>query len=242
MTDRTTPPGVVIHPAKLPMRLPSEQLHIRPGPDGVGRHRPGALGLALPVVPGVRARRRRDDACSTDRSRKRRSSRSPAAASRSTVDGGSPAPAPRPAVRLRGDALERLLPAGATTTDHRPATARDARRRRRRPGAADRPVRRRRASRSSSSRATSRSRSAARGNATRQVNNIMMPDFPADRLLICEVFTPSGNWSGWPPAQARRRRSAARGGPRGDVLLPAAAGPRAGRSSGSTTATARGTG
>jgi len=37
------------------------------------------------------------------------------------------------------------------------------------------------------------------GNATRQVNNIMMPDFPADRLLICEVFTPAGNWSGWPP-------------------------------------------
>jgi 5-deoxy-glucuronate isomerase len=37
------------------------------------------------------------------------------------------------------------------------------------------------------------------GNATRQVNNIMMPGFPADRLLICEVFTPSGNWSGWPP-------------------------------------------
>ena len=38
-----------------------------------------------------------------------------------------------------------------------------------------------------------------RGNATRQINNIMMPGFPADRLLICEVFTPSGNWSGWPP-------------------------------------------
>ena len=37
------------------------------------------------------------------------------------------------------------------------------------------------------------------GNATRQINNMMMPDFPADRLLICEVFTPSGNWSGWPP-------------------------------------------
>ena len=36
-------------------------------------------------------------------------------------------------------------------------------------------------------------------NATRQVNNIMMPAFPADRLLICEVFTPNGNWSGWPP-------------------------------------------
>ena len=37
------------------------------------------------------------------------------------------------------------------------------------------------------------------GNATRQVNNIMMPGFAADRLLVCEVFTPNGNWSGWPP-------------------------------------------
>ena len=37
------------------------------------------------------------------------------------------------------------------------------------------------------------------GNATRQVNNMMMPDFPADRLLVCEVYTPNGNWSGWPP-------------------------------------------
>lgn len=37
------------------------------------------------------------------------------------------------------------------------------------------------------------------GNATRQINNIIMPAFPADRLLICEVFTPNGNWSGWPP-------------------------------------------
>jgi 5-deoxy-glucuronate isomerase len=37
------------------------------------------------------------------------------------------------------------------------------------------------------------------GNATRQVNNVMKPAFPADRLLVCEVFTPNGNWSGWPP-------------------------------------------
>ncbi len=37
------------------------------------------------------------------------------------------------------------------------------------------------------------------GNATRQVNNMIMPPFPADRLLVCEVFTPSGNWSSWPP-------------------------------------------
>jgi len=37
------------------------------------------------------------------------------------------------------------------------------------------------------------------GNCTRQVNPIMPPGFPADRLLISETFTPSGNWSGWPP-------------------------------------------
>jgi 5-deoxy-glucuronate isomerase len=38
-----------------------------------------------------------------------------------------------------------------------------------------------------------------RGNATRQVNHIIEPAFPADRLLMVEVLTPSGNWSSWPP-------------------------------------------
>ena len=37
------------------------------------------------------------------------------------------------------------------------------------------------------------------GNATRQINGIMKPDFPADRLLVVEVYTPSGNWSSYPP-------------------------------------------
>ena len=37
------------------------------------------------------------------------------------------------------------------------------------------------------------------GNATRQIVDILPPGFPADRLLICEVFTPSGNWSSYPP-------------------------------------------
>jgi len=36
-------------------------------------------------------------------------------------------------------------------------------------------------------------------NATRQINHMLRPDFPAHRLLICEVFTPSGNWSSYPP-------------------------------------------
>jgi 5-deoxy-glucuronate isomerase len=37
------------------------------------------------------------------------------------------------------------------------------------------------------------------GNATRQINHIIAPDFPADRLEVVEVITPSGNWSSWPP-------------------------------------------
>ena len=37
------------------------------------------------------------------------------------------------------------------------------------------------------------------GNATRQIVDIVPPAFPADRLLICEVFTPGGNWSSYPP-------------------------------------------
>ena len=37
------------------------------------------------------------------------------------------------------------------------------------------------------------------GNATRQINHIVGPSFPADRLLLVEVLTPSGNWSSWPP-------------------------------------------
>jgi 5-deoxy-glucuronate isomerase len=37
------------------------------------------------------------------------------------------------------------------------------------------------------------------GNAARQINHIIKPDFPADKLLIVEVFTPSGNWSSFPP-------------------------------------------
>jgi 5-deoxy-glucuronate isomerase len=36
-------------------------------------------------------------------------------------------------------------------------------------------------------------------NATRQINKILRPEFAADRLLIVEVYTPSGNWSSYPP-------------------------------------------
>ncbi len=37
------------------------------------------------------------------------------------------------------------------------------------------------------------------GNAARQISHIIKPDFPADKLLVVEVFTPSGNWSSFPP-------------------------------------------
>jgi len=37
------------------------------------------------------------------------------------------------------------------------------------------------------------------GNATRQINKIVRPETAADRLLVVEVLTPSGNWSSWPP-------------------------------------------
>ena len=37
------------------------------------------------------------------------------------------------------------------------------------------------------------------GNTARQINKIIPPEFPADRLLVSETWTPSGNWSSWPP-------------------------------------------
>ncbi|AEB11686.1 5-deoxy-glucuronate isomerase [Marinithermus hydrothermalis] len=36
-------------------------------------------------------------------------------------------------------------------------------------------------------------------NATRQVNHVLGPHLPAERLILFEVYTPSGFWSGWPP-------------------------------------------
>ncbi len=37
------------------------------------------------------------------------------------------------------------------------------------------------------------------GNATRQINNMIQPGFPAERILVVEVLTPSGSWSSYPP-------------------------------------------
>ena len=36
-------------------------------------------------------------------------------------------------------------------------------------------------------------------NASRQIIDVMQPDFPADRLVVVEVYTPGGNWSSYPP-------------------------------------------
>ncbi|MGB2664277.1 MAG: 5-deoxy-glucuronate isomerase [Candidatus Acidiferrum sp.] len=37
------------------------------------------------------------------------------------------------------------------------------------------------------------------GNCTRQIVDVIRPEFPADKLLMCEVYTPGGNWSSYPP-------------------------------------------
>jgi len=51
------------------------------------------------------------------------------------------------------------------------------------------------------------------GNATRQINHLVKPEFPAERLLVVEVFTPSGNWSSYPPHKHDEDR------PPGEVVL-----------------------
>ena len=37
------------------------------------------------------------------------------------------------------------------------------------------------------------------GNASRQIVDVMPPAFEADKLMLIEVYTPSGNWSSFPP-------------------------------------------
>jgi 5-deoxy-glucuronate isomerase len=37
------------------------------------------------------------------------------------------------------------------------------------------------------------------GNATRQINKMIPPGFDCHRLVVVEVYTPSGNWSSYPP-------------------------------------------
>src|ERR1700751_504741 len=37
------------------------------------------------------------------------------------------------------------------------------------------------------------------GNASRQIVDVISPAFPADKLIVIEVYTPGGNWSSYPP-------------------------------------------
>ena len=47
------------------------------------------------------------------------------------------------------------------------------------------------------------------GQCSRQVNNLATPDaLDADRLIVCEVLTPAGNWSSYPPHKHDEDRGA----------------------------------
>ena len=190
------PTAPVVHPGKVGL-LPPDRLRIVPGPDGTVATDPARSGWRYLSFRTRAAGRRRDA----------RSGRARARAVVVTIsgggveialDGGPGARPARPAVGLRGHALERVHARRHDAAGSSAGRCPGAGRRRDRPGAAD---------------AAGRGRDGAdrrrpedveieirgAGNATRQVNNIMMPGFPADRLLVCEVFTPDGNWSGWPP-------------------------------------------
>lgn len=43
-------------------------------------------------------------------------------------------------------------------------------------------------------------------NATRQINSLLDPGFNCDRLVSVEVYTPSGNWSSYPPHKHDTRK------------------------------------
>jgi 5-deoxy-glucuronate isomerase len=51
-------------------------------------------------------------------------------------------------------------------------------------------------------------------NVTRQINGIIRPGFDCDRLVVVEVYTPSGNWSSYPP----HKHDVHRNGPDGALL------------------------
>lgn len=187
----------IIHPAKLPMRIDPELLHVRPGPDGVVGTDPERAGWrylsfrAFPLRDGeaVSVGRPHEetavvvisgggvDLVPDDRATIR-------LAGRRSVFEGMPWSAYVPAgttVRLVGRPIDGRTVVVAV--GHAPASGRSGVSSELivvRPDEVEIEIR-------------------GAGNATRQVNNIMMPNFPADRLLVCEVFTPSGNWSGWPP-------------------------------------------
>lgn len=43
-------------------------------------------------------------------------------------------------------------------------------------------------------------------NASRQINSILPPGFPCERLVCVEVYTPGGNWSSYPPHKHDQHR------------------------------------
>lgn len=47
--------------------------------------------------------------------------------------------------------------------------------------------------------------------ATRQINGILPPGFPCERLVVVEVYTPGGNWSSYPPHKHDVHRTDAQG-------------------------------
>lgn len=49
-------------------------------------------------------------------------------------------------------------------------------------------------------------------NATRQINSILPPGFPCSRLVVVEVYTPSGSWSSYPPHKHDIHKPAPGGG------------------------------
>ncbi|HEV7603470.1 MAG TPA: 5-deoxy-glucuronate isomerase [Candidatus Limnocylindrales bacterium] len=190
-------PEPVIHPAKLPSRLPVESLHVRPDGSGVVATDPTRAGwrylsfraFGLEAGETVVLDRPDEEAAIV------------------TISGGGVEIAfdSGPGLHLEGRASvfdgmpwSAYMPAGTrarivgrpfagqravVAIAQAPLTGR--------PGVASQPILVRPGDVEIEIRGA--------GNATRQVNNVMMPGFPADRLLICEVFTPSGNWSGWPP-------------------------------------------
>lgn len=44
------------------------------------------------------------------------------------------------------------------------------------------------------------------GNATRQINKMIPPGFDCSRIVVVEVYTPSGNWSSFPPHKHDQHR------------------------------------
>ena len=187
----------LIHPSKLPSSIPAERLHVAPGADGVVDTDPAHAGWrylsfrAFGLGDGestVLAHPEQEAAIVTISG----------GGIDIAVDGGTPLKLPGRRTVFEGMPWSAYVPAGSTTRIiGRPL-----------PGQRS-VVAVAQAPRSGHGEASATPIVIApgdveieirgRGNATRQVNNIMMPDFPADRLLVCEVFTPAGNWSGWPP-------------------------------------------